>query len=249
MSGGLKVVPSTSSIYKEDILKGKVFTTSDRTLRLPLNGFPQVFFITGGGSGIGKGMAECMLRHGAVGCIFSRTQERLDKAADQMRKDIPGAQVLAIAGDVRNPVNLEEAMKATVEKFGKLDTLVACAAGNFLAPIEHLSYNAFKTVIDIDLLGGFPLDRQLCSILIPLPAGSFNTIKAAYPYLKKSGNASCIGITATLHYNGTPWQAHPVAAKAGIDALWRTVASELGPYGIVSPLLHAANSILTPIQS
>ena len=128
-------------------------------------------------SGIGKGMMEAMLRHGASGTIVSRTQERLDKAAEQMRKDIPGAQVLAIAGDVRTPTDLEAAIKATVDRFGRIDIVVACAAGNFLSPIETLSYNAFKTVVDIDLLG------------------SFNTVKAAFPYLKKNGNSSIIGVS------------------------------------------------------
>ncbi|KAI9023962.1 2,4-dienoyl-CoA reductase [Hyaloraphidium curvatum] len=196
MSGGLKVVPSTTSIFQPDILKGKVA------------------FVTGGGSGICKGMAEAMLRHGAKATIFSRTQERLDRAAEQMRKDIPGAEVLAISGDVRNPEDLEKAVKATVERFGKIDIVVAGAAGNFLAPIEQLSYRAFKTVVDIDLLG------------------TFNTIKACFPHLKASGNASIIGVTATLHYHGTPWQVHPVAAKAGVDAMFKTMAVEWGPYGI-----------------
>lgn len=152
---------------------------------------------------------EAMLRHGARGTIFSRTQERLDKAAEQMRKDIPGCEVLAIAGDVRNPEDLEKAVKATAERFGKIDIVVAGAAGNFLAPIEHLSYRAFKTVIDIDLLGTFNVGmswRSAARVGTPLNLLSSNTpqtIKSCYPYLKASGNASVIGVTATLHYNGT----------------------------------------------
>jgi peroxisomal 2,4-dienoyl-CoA reductase len=88
---------------------------------------------------------ESMLRHGAKGTIFSRTQERLDNAAAQMRSDIPGCEVLAISGDVRNPMDLEKAVKATVDKFGRIDIVVAGAAGNFLSPIETLSYNALAS--------------------------------------------------------------------------------------------------------
>lgn len=72
------------------------------------------------------------------------------------------------------------------------------AAGNFLAPFDHLSYNAFRTVIEIDLLG------------------SFNLTKAAVPYLKKS-KGSIINVSATLYYTGTPFQQHAGAAKAAVD--------------------------------
>lgn len=125
-----------------------------------------------------------MLRHGAKVCIFSRTQSKLDDAAAEMRRDIPGAQVLAISGDVREPADLEKAMATTAEKFGGIDIVVVGAAGNFLALAENLSYKAFKTVIDIDLLG------------------AWNTCKAAFPYLKKSGNANIVAVSATMHYQG-----------------------------------------------
>lgn len=72
------------------------------------------------------------------------------------------------------------------------------AAGNFLAAFDHLSYNAFRTVIEIDLLG------------------TFNLTKAASQYLKKS-KGSIINVSATLHYTGTPFQQHAGAAKAAVD--------------------------------
>ena len=151
-----------------------------------------------------------MLRHGAKCTIFSRTQSKLDEAAAEMRRDISGAQVLAISGDVREPADLERAMAETVKQFGSLDIVVVGAAGNFLALAENLSYKAFKTVIDIDLLG------------------AWNTCRAAFPYMKASGNANVIAVSATMHYSGTAMQVHPVAAKAGIDAMIRTLALEWG---------------------
>ncbi|KAJ3332705.1 hypothetical protein HDU93_008965 [Gonapodya sp. JEL0774] len=186
----------TTSIFRDDALKGKVA------------------FVTGGGSGICKGIAEAYLRHGAKVTIVSRSKDRLEAAAAEMRQSIPGADVLAVAADVREPQQLEAAAKATADKFGRIDILICGAAGNFLAPAESLSYRAFRTVIEIDLIG------------------AFNTIKACFPYLKRSGSASIIGISATLHYNGTALQIHPVAAKAGIDAMFKTLANEWGPYNI-----------------
>lgn len=127
-------------------------------------------------------MTEAILRHGGKATIFSRTQSKLDEAANEMRRDIPGAQVLAVAGDVRKPEDLERAMKMTAEKFGGIDIVVVGAAGNFLALAENLSYKAFETVIAIDLLG------------------AWNTCRAAFPYLKKSGNSNVIAVSATMHY-------------------------------------------------
>ncbi|KAI8048742.1 uncharacterized protein B0P05DRAFT_564139 [Gilbertella persicaria] len=124
-----------------------------------------------------------------------------------------GGEVFAIAGDVRNPKDAEHVVKTTVEKYGRLDFLINGAAGNFLAAFGSLSYNAFRTVIEIDLLG------------------TFNLTKAAVEHLKKS-KGSVINVTATLHYTGTPFQQHAGAAKAAIDALTKHWAIELGPHGI-----------------
>lgn len=88
------------------------------------------------------------------------------------------------------------------------------AAGNFLSPIEATSANAFSSVLDIDL------------------KGTWNTVKAALPFIKGSNEGAFIAISATLHYTGTMLQAPMSAAKAGIDALSRAMAVEFGPLGI-----------------
>ena len=108
---------------------------------------------------------------------------------------------------------VERAMAATLEKFGKLDIVVNGAAGNFLCAAEELSPNGFGTVVDIDL------------------KGTFNVSRAALPELKKQ-RGSILNISATLHYLGTPYQLHVSAAKAGVDALTRNLAVEWGRYGI-----------------
>jgi peroxisomal 2,4-dienoyl-CoA reductase len=72
----------------------------------------------------------------------------------------------AVPGDVRNPADVENAVKKTVEMFGRLDYLINGAAGNFLAPFHDLSYNAFKTVIEIDLLGKLDIVFFLLPIIL-----------------------------------------------------------------------------------
>ncbi len=188
-----------AGIFKDDILKGKTA------------------YITGGGTGICKGIATVFAQHGANLVITSRKQENLDAAKKEIEKATK-AKVLALAADVRKPEEIEKVVKAAADTFGAVDLLVNGAAGNFPVPIAQLSYNGFKTVVEIDL------------------EGTFNTTKACFPLLsaagKKHGNANIINITATLQYTGVPFQAHVSSAKAGIDAFTRTCANEWGSLGI-----------------
>lgn len=96
--------------------------------------------------------------------------------------------------------------------------MIAGAAGNFVASFNQLSSNAFKSVIDIDLLG------------------SFNTAKATSEELKKT-KGQYIFISASMHYAGVPFQTHVAAAKAGVDALSNNISLELGPFGIRSNII------------
>ncbi|KAF7721034.1 hypothetical protein EC973_005532 [Apophysomyces ossiformis] len=184
----------TTNIFKDNIFTGKVLLCS------------------GGGSGICRAMTEAMVRHGAKAVIISRSQDKLEKAAKEMQQ-ATGGEVLPIPADVRKPEDVERAVQKTIEKFGRIDYLINGAAGNFLAPFQNLSYNAFRTVIEIDLLG------------------TFNLTKAALEHLKASKGA-IINVTATLHYTGTPFQQHAGAAKSAIDALTKHWAVELGPHGV-----------------
>jgi 2,4-dienoyl-CoA reductase [(3E)-enoyl-CoA-producing], peroxisomal len=95
----------------------------------------------------------------------------------------------------------------------------AGAAGNFIVPLEGMSPNAFKTVIDIDVLG------------------TFNTIKGTMPHLLRSPQPRIIAVSATFHFTGLPLQAHVSAAKAAVDALMASVALEYGPRGVVSNVI------------
>lgn len=116
----------------------------------------------------------------------------------------------------------------------RADINSAGAAGNFLAPMEQLSANAFKTVMEIDVLG------------------SYHTMKAAMPHIVASAKKHAsdgktpnsagtggriIAVSATLHYQGLPLQTHVVVAKAGVDALAVNVAIEYGPLGVTSNII------------
>jgi peroxisomal 2,4-dienoyl-CoA reductase len=171
----------------------------------------RVALVTGGGSGICKGIAQAYAAHGARVTLVGRKLERLEATAAEIHA--AGGEALAVAADVRQPDQVAVAVHRTVEHFGKLDLVVNGAAGNFLAPAAQLSPNGFRTVIDIDL------------------CGTFNVCRAAFEHLAKQGGG-IINLSANLQMGGTPMQVHASAAKAGVDALTRNLAVEWGPLGI-----------------
>jgi 2,4-dienoyl-CoA reductase [(3E)-enoyl-CoA-producing], peroxisomal len=167
--------------------------------------------VTGGGTGICRGIALALARAGCDVAITSRSEEHLLPTVDDLRH--AGVRALAVAGDVRKPADVDAVLARTAEAFGRLDVLVNGAAGNFVCLAENLSPNGFGTVVDIDL------------------KGTFNVSRAAFPFLKKQGGA-ILNISATLQLLGTVGQSHASAAKAGIDALTRALAAEWGPAGV-----------------
>lgn len=170
--------------------------------------------ITGGGSGIGFAIAQALAGAGANVVLASRKQERLEQAAQALRID--GARVLAVAADVREPEAVHAAVTAAVAQFGGLDIMIANAAGNFVVPFSDMSFNAWRTVVDIDL------------------HGTFHCAKSAYPHLKASPHGGrFIAISTLRALEGWAGCAHAAAAKAGVMSLIRTLALEWGPDGIL----------------
>jgi peroxisomal 2,4-dienoyl-CoA reductase len=171
----------------------------------------RVAMVTGGGTGITGGVARALAEAGASVALLSRKLEHLEPAAELINQN--GGTAIAVVCDVRDPEQVQSAVAATVDKFGKLDIVVNGAAGNFLCAAEELSPNGFGTVVDIDL------------------KGTFNVCRASIAELKKT-QGSILNISATLHYLGTPMQLHVSAAKAGVDALTRNLSVEWGKFGI-----------------
>jgi peroxisomal 2,4-dienoyl-CoA reductase len=180
-------------VYESDLLKGRAA------------------LVTGGGTGICRGIALAFAAHGCDVAITSRSMTHLEPTAGELR--VRGVRAVAKAADVRDAAAVGEMMTAVVGELGRLDILVNGAAGNFICLAEHLSPNGFGTVVDIDL------------------KGTFNVSRAALPHLKAHGG-SVLNISATLPYLGTIAQSHAAAAKAGVDSLTKVLACEWGPYKI-----------------
>ena len=172
----------------------------------------RVALITGGGSGIGRGVADTLAALGAHVVLASRTKERVEAAATEIRD--AGGSASGVALDVRDRARVHEVVDDLHNQHGRIDLLVNNAAGNFYAPSESLSEKAWRSVVEIDLYGTF-----FCS-------------QAVLPAMRANGGGSIVNISMTLHYRGWPLMAHATAAKAGIDALTRTLALEWARDGV-----------------
>ncbi|MFV0512199.1 MAG: SDR family oxidoreductase [Jhaorihella sp.] len=168
--------------------------------------------VIGGTSGINRGIALEFARHGARVAVASRSPEKVDDTVAAL-KAAGAAKALGAAFDVRDAGAVADGLAAFHGAMGDFDVLVSGAAGNFPALTAEMSVNAFRTVIEIDLLG------------------TVHVMKAAYRFLKRPG-ASVINISAPQSYLPYEGQAHVCAAKAGVDQITRTLSLEWGPEGI-----------------
>ncbi len=172
----------------------------------------RVAFVTGGATGIGKEIARTLGRQGAKVAIASRRRESLEAACKELEQD--GIECWFDTCDVREPEQVESVVRGLLERFGRLDVLVNNAAGNFPAAMDDISYNGFRAVVGIDLLG------------------TYNVSKAAYEAWLKDHGGNIVNITAPFAGMGVSLQAHVAAAKTGVDSLTRTCAVEWGRKGI-----------------
>jgi peroxisomal 2,4-dienoyl-CoA reductase len=166
----------------------------------------RVALVTGGGTGIGLGIAASLAAAGAEVAIASRKSEHLEPAAEQLRGS--GGKVSTVEVNVREPESVRRMVDQVSQQHGRLDILVNNAAGNFYAPTATLSPNGWRAVVETDLYG------------------TFYCCQAAHPVMKAQNGGRIISISMTLHYRGWPLMAHATAAKAGVDALTRTLALE-----------------------
>lgn len=185
---------TTSSVFRPDVLRGKVA------------------LVTGGGTGIGFGIARCLASAGADVAIASRKPDHLDAAVSKLGEF--GTKIAAVETNVRDREAVERMVTTTVAQLGRVDILVNNAAGNFYAPSATLSPNAWKAVVETDLYG------------------TFYCCQAVHPVMQDQGFGRIVSISMTLHYRGWPLMAHATAAKAGVDALTRTLALEWARDGI-----------------
>ena len=184
-------------MFEIDLLKGKTI------------------IITGGGTGLGKSMAVRFAELGANLVLTSRRQHVLDETSAEI-KEATGAKILTVAADIRSPEQVTDMVAQSVSRFKKIDGLLNNAAGNFISPTEKLSENAFKTIVDIVLLGSFNCTLNVGREMI------------------KSGGGNILSIVTTYAWTGSGYVVPSASAKAGVLAMTRSLAVEWAKYNIRS---------------
>lgn len=166
--------------------------------------------VTGGSKGIGKGIARVLAQAGAKVAIMARHIEKAQAAAKEI-----GPSVIGIGGDVTNLVSLEQACAEAAQQQGGLDVICANAGIFPQSTLENMTEALWDEVSDTNL------------------KGTFLTIKAALPYLKKSDQGRIV-ITSSITgpITGYPGWTHYGASKAGQLGFMRTACLELARYGI-----------------
>jgi len=173
----------------------------------------QVVLVTGGGTGIGKGIATEFARLGANVAIVSRSAEHL--AAGVSAVEALGVKAVSVSCDIRDAASVAAAFDEVESTLGLPDVLINNAAGNFPIPAEDLSPNGWRAVTQIVLDGTFFCSREF----------GRRHIAAKTP-----GNI--INVGASYTWTGGPGFAHSAASKAGVKNLTDTLAVEWAPYGI-----------------
>src|SRR3982075_728805 len=163
--------------------------------------------ITGGGTGLGKGMAQRFLELGATIYICGRREEVLKATATELSSK---GTIHPLPCDVRN-LEAVEAMIDTIWKDSPLDILVNNAAGNFIARTEDLSPRAFDSVIGIVLMGTLHA-----------------TMACGRRWLKAGHQGTVLNISATYAPSGSAYVVPSAISKAGVEALTRSLAVEWG---------------------
>jgi len=169
--------------------------------------------ITGGGTGLGRGMARCFLELGAIVYICGRRKEVLTATAAELNKMAPG-KIHSLPCDVRE-LSLVEEMIGMIWKDGPLDVVVNNAAGNFLARTEELSPGAFDAIIGIVLKGTINV-----------------TMACGRRWLPEKHKGTVLNIAATYTTSGSAYVVPSAVSKAGVVALTRSLAVEWGNRGI-----------------
>jgi peroxisomal 2,4-dienoyl-CoA reductase len=175
----------------------------------------KVMVLTGGTSKMLYQPCHDFMKLGGKVALISRRLNELEKVSNHLMKATSStAKGYVLDLKKANDLDYEQVVKEILKDFGRIDVLVNGAAGNFLADAEKLSLNAFKTVIEIDTIGTFLMSKHV------------------YVQWMKANGGNIINISASLHYLGTLLNSHASTAKAGVDAITKTLALEWGPKGV-----------------
>ncbi len=191
----------------------------------------QVALVTGASHGLGLAIAQALAAEGAAVACLARPGRALDQAVAAL--EASGARALAAPADVTRAAEVDAAVRATLERWGRLDVLVLNAGTWQGAPIRETSEEMWDRLLDLNL------------------KGAFLALKASIPALVAAGRGTVVGIDSIGGRVGQAGSAAYAASKWGLRGLLESAALELKPnrirVSLVSP--HMMNSDLAPVPA
>lgn len=174
----------------------------------------QRILVTGGGTGLGKVMAEACLMLGAEVYVCGRRGGVVEATAKELM-DAHGGKCVGLACDIRVPEAIAEMIETIWADGGALTGLINNAAGNFISRTEDLSPRGFDAISNIVFRGSF-----------------FVTLECGKRWLKEGKHASVVSIITTWVWNGGPFTVPSAMSKAGLNVMTQSLAVEWGNRGI-----------------
>jgi 3-oxoacyl-[acyl-carrier protein] reductase len=172
----------------------------------------RIAVITGGGQGIGRGIALLFAEHGAKIVIAARSRDKLERVKSEVEE--AGGEVLAVPTDVGVREQMDALFAATVEHFGGIDILVNNAGVGSDVPVDRVTDEDYNQLMDANLRG-MHLGCQL-----------------AVPLMKARGKGSIINMASVHGIEGSPGNTVYATTKGGIIGGTRALAAELAPDNI-----------------
>lgn len=170
----------------------------------------RVAIVTGAAVGNGRAFAERLLQEGAR-LVIADLQDASSMAEDLRRQ---GGDVVAVQADLTTAIGAQQVIDTAVATYGTIDILVHNVGYYHEEPFELLVFEEWKRTLEITL------------------DSLFHTIRAVLPHMKKAGFGRIITFSSDTVWLGTPYLTHYVTAKMGVIGLTRSLASEIGKYGI-----------------
>ena len=174
----------------------------------------KIWFITGAGRGMGADFARAALAAGHAVVATGRDPERLSKALGQ------SPDLLAVKLDVTQPSDAELAIRAAVDRFGRIDVMVNNAASFHAGYFEELTPQQFE--------------RQLATSLI----GPMNVTRAVLPLMRKQRSGHLVAISSSAGLVGYEFCSAYAASKFGLEGWMESLSSEVAAFGITTTLVN-----------